>query len=387
MTVEVRFVGHLGNNLFQYALGRVLAEELGHALICVPPDERPGFDRVEKASGIQDRLSTLSAHFADVPLSLPGRQIEAPRLRHVLGDRLDWNGHGIDLGRLLRSGRDSRIVLRGYFQRTELYQPYRERIRRWFTLPPQAGDLQPGPRDIVIHLRRSYDMRVLGRMLSLDFYEQVLETARFERVYVCGLGIDDTVRARLARFSPDYLDLDAPATLRLLQRARQIAIANSTFSWWGAWLSDAERIFFPRPVRGMWSADRPEIALEVPESRYHYIDEVALDATPVFTPDTTVRLVCRRTGNGGVLQLLSPGAQPLAVAIEAAVLPFAEWLAARTAPFAADDWLDLDLPRQGMPRAFALLDALRQRGAIRCDERLLRAYLDTYGGARPGAVG
>ena len=34
MTVEVRFLGHLGNNLFQYALGRVLAEELGHALVC-----------------------------------------------------------------------------------------------------------------------------------------------------------------------------------------------------------------------------------------------------------------------------------------------------------------------------------------------------------------
>lgn len=384
MTVEVRFVGHLGNNLFQYALGRVLAEELGHALICVAPDERPGFDRVERASGIQDRLGSLTAHFADVPLALPGREIEAPQRRHVLGDRLDWNGHGIDLEHLLRTGRDSRIVLRGYFQRTELYQPYRERIRRWFALPPQAGDLQPGPRDIVIHLRRSYDMRVLNRMLSLDFYEQVLETASFERVYVCGLGIDETVRARLARFSPVYRELDAPATLRLLQRAQQIAIANSTFSWWGAWLSDAERIFFPRPVRGMWSADRPEIALEVPEPRYCYIDDVALDATPDFAPQASVRLACRRTGNGGMLQLLAPGAQPLAVSIDPSLLPFAEWLAARDTPFAPDDFLHLDLPRNSLPRAYGLLDALRQRGAIQCDERLLRAYLDTYGAARPG---
>jgi len=58
MTVEVRFLGHLGNNLFQYALGRVLAEELGQALVCVAAGARPGFDRVEQASGIQDRLST-----------------------------------------------------------------------------------------------------------------------------------------------------------------------------------------------------------------------------------------------------------------------------------------------------------------------------------------
>lgn len=382
MTVDVRFLGHLGNNLFQYALGRVLAEELGLALECQAAGERPGFARVEAASGIRDRLWLLTGAFADVPLRLPGRAIEQPQYRHVTGEQLQWNGHGINLDWLLRHGGDTRIVLRGYFQRSEYYLPYRERIRRWYTLPPVAGELVPGPRDIVLHLRRSYDMRVLGRLLSLRFYEEILEGQAFERVYVCGLGIDAATRAQLARFRPIYLDLDALATLRLLQRSSQIAIANSTFSWWGAWLSDATRIFFPRPARGMWSPERPEVALEVPDARYQYVDDVPLDTGPLFEVPANVRLALVAQPQGGLLQVFAPGTQPVGLRIETPLLPFAAWLAAREAPFEVADFMTLDLDRPVVPRAYALLEALRQRQALRCDEGLLRAFLDTYGVAR-----
>lgn len=382
MTVDVRFLGHLGNNLFQYALGRVLAEELGLALECRAAGQRPGFARVEQASGIRDQLWQLTEAFADVPLRLPGRTIEQPQYRHVTGEQLQWNGHGLNLAWLLRHGGDARIVLRGYFQRSEYYLPYRERIRRWFTMPALAGELVPGPRDIVLHLRRSYDMRVLGRLLSLRFYEEILEGQAFERIYVCGLGLDDATRTRLARFRPIYLDLDAPATLRLLQRSSQIAIANSTFSWWGAWLSEATRIFFPRPTRGMWSPERPEVALEVPEARYHYVDDVPLEDGPLFEVPANVRLVLQPQPPGGQLQIFVPGAQGVGLRIEASLLPFAAWLAARSTPFGVADFMTLDLERPVVPRVYALLEALRQQRALRCDEGLLRAYLDTYGVAR-----
>lgn len=379
MSVELRFLGHLGNNLFQYALGRVLAEELGLALHCIAPTGRPGFARVEDASGIRDRLWRLTDAFADVPLELPGREVSAPEYRHVTGEQLQWNGHGINLDWLLRHGHDRHIVLRGYFQRSEYYLPYRERIRRWFALPPAAGELRPGPRDLVIHLRRSYDMRVLGRLLSLRYYEEILEGHAFARVYVCGLGIDAATRARLARFDPVYVDLDAVATLRLLTRASQLAIANSTFSWWGAWLSDATRIFFPRPARGFWSPERPEIALEVPEDRYVVIPDVPIENDPPFALPTQVRLVAEADARGGVLRVLAPGAQPVGLALEPALLPFAQWLAARATPFDVADFMTLDLERPVVPRAYALLEALRQRGALECDAGLLGAFLDTYG--------
>ena len=386
MTVEVRFFGHLGNNLFQYALGRVLAEELGHALLCVAPLARPGFDRVEQASGIADQLSGLAGHFADVPLRLPGREVLFPQLRLVLGEQPEWHGHGINLARVLRTGHGQRIVLRGYFQRSEYYLPYRERIRRWFHLPAVDGELRPGPRDIVVHLRRSYDMRVLDRMLSLRYYEQALEAASFDRVLVCGLGLDAATRALLARYRPEYLELDALATLRLLQRANNIVLANSTFSWWGAWLSDAEHIWFPRPVRGIWSPERPDMALELPESRYHYVDDVELDETPVFAPVTGARLAFESAVDGaGTLTLEDPDGARTRFRIEAADGPFAQWLALRRAPFGVGDFTPLNLPRAAFVRALLLLEHLRERGGLACDAALLRAYLDTWGPPRRGA--
>lgn len=375
MAVEVRFVGHLGNNLFQYALGRVIAEALGHALVCVAPTARGGFARVEDASGIADRLPALAARFADVPLQLPGRNLGSPQLRLVLGDQPDWNGHGINLPHVLDAGRQCRIVLGGYFQRTEYYLPHRERIRRWFELPRERGEPTPGPRDVVIHLRRSYDMRVLDRMLALDFYERVLEGESWDRVLVCGLGIDAASRARLARFQPEYLDLDALATLRLLTRARRLAIANSTFSWWGAWLSEADTVWFPRPVRGIWSPERPEIALEVPEPRYRYVDDVALDATPVFAPVPGASLAW---DGAGCLEVRRTGGATTRLAVTPALDPFVRWLVARDQPFGVRDFRPLDFGRAGFVLALRLLEALRDTGALDCDPGLLRAYLDTW---------
>lgn len=379
MSVEVRFLGHLGNNLFQYALGRVLAEELDLALDCVAPGAGSAFGHVEEASGIRDRLWTLTDAFSDVRLRLPGRDIRTPQYRQVLGEQLHWNGHGLNLDWLLRHGGDRRIVLRGYFQRSDYYLPWRERIRSWLRLPRVVGELAPGPRDIVLHLRRSYDMRVLGRQIALRYYEEILEGHAFERVFVCGLGLDAETRARLARFNPIWLDLDAVATLRLLQAASQIAIANSTFSWWGAWLSDATRIFFPRPVRGYWSPERPEVALEVPESRYCYVDDVGLDDGPWFERPRDVRLVVEPQGAHATLSLFAPGRKPTVLRLDASLLPVAHWLAGRATPFGLHDLMTLELDGTVLRYALALLEALRQRQALVCDEQLLRAFLDTYG--------
>jgi hypothetical protein len=305
-----------------------------------------------------------------------------PQLRLVLGEQPEWHGHGINLERVLRTGHGQRIVLRGYFQRSEYYLPYRARIRRWFHLPPVDGELRPGPRDIVVHLRRSYDMRVLDRMLSLRYYERALDAASFDRVLVCGLGIDAATRERLARFKPEYLELDALATLRLLQRANNIVLANSTFSWWGAWLSDAECIWFPRPVRGIWSPERPDMALELPEARYRYIDDVELDETPVFAPVAGARLAFDGVDT---LTLDDPDATRTRFRIDAPDVPFAQWVASRGTPFGISDFTPLNLPRGAFVRALLLLEHLRERGGIACDAALLRAYLDTWRPPRAGA--
>ena len=154
MTVEVRYLGHLGNNLFQYALGRILAEELGSALVCRAMPDARGWGVVEEISGIVDRFASQSSAFADAPQTLPGQACDTPQLRYVIGEKQNWSGHGINLPYLLRHGHGHRIILHGYFQRAEYYLPYRQRIARWFSLPDDSALPRLGARDVLVHLRQ-----------------------------------------------------------------------------------------------------------------------------------------------------------------------------------------------------------------------------------------
>ena len=130
MTVTVLFLGRLGNNLFQYALGRIIAEQLGLELVCrrlVAPGSsgNPGGLDI---NGPGD-LTGNSAAFANAPLHLPGLSIAEPREDHVLRAGHPWNGQDIDLAAILADPSPRHIRLAGYFQRFDYYAPYADQIR------------------------------------------------------------------------------------------------------------------------------------------------------------------------------------------------------------------------------------------------------------------
>lgn len=385
MTVEVRYLGHLGNNLFQYALGRILAEELGSALACRTLADTRGWGVVEAMSGIVDRFSSQSAAFADAPQSLPGREHVEPQLRYVIGEKQNWSGHGINLPWLLRRGHGHRIVLHGYFQRAEYYLPWRERIARWFALPDAPLLPKLGRHDVLVHLRQSLDMKLLDRQIDMGFYVDTLAAMAPRRVYVCGLGIDDAVRTALAPFNPFYLTLPALDTLKVMMQARRIVLANSTFSWWGAWLSDAEEIVYPRVTRNFWSADRADVALEVPESRYRYVDDVAITEWRPFEPEPGVAWQLGETSSGMTSLRVATAARTLTMQLSAELVPLASWLTSRRTAFGLNDIEVCELSAAARQDAPRLLLALARNGFLACDQAALDGLAAVYGEVRPGA--
>lgn len=353
MSIEVRYRGGLGNNLFQYAFGRLVAEKLGRELVCV-----------------EDASSALSRHaptLADAPQHLMGRVIEHPQLRYTKLARPLWDEHGIDLDYLYRAGGEHRIILSGYFQRTEHYWPHRERIRRWYAPGHPGAANAPIPHvdsaDVIVHIRRG-DYFEAGSVVSMRYYETVLDTLRPRRVFVTGVGIDDAVRAALARFDPQWLELDPLSAMWTLARFNRIVGANSTFSWWGAFLSDASEIYFPRPVAGFWSRETARIALEVDDPRYHYLDGVETEEWRPYTPGWTTLEVREPASSesGGWIEIAAKG-QSHRIRIDENLLPLCTWLSARSAPFGYVDvahLLDGIDPRQlsGFARELMRVDAL-----------------------------
>jgi hypothetical protein len=111
--------------------------------------------------------------------------------------------------------------------------------------------VQPGPRDIVVNVRRGIDYGMKDWTLSLSYYDRVLAAAKdLGRVYVCGTCVDADVRRVLGRYDPVYIEGAPIEHFALMTHSRRLVLSNSTFAWWAAFLSDATEIHAPRSVDG-----------------------------------------------------------------------------------------------------------------------------------------
>jgi len=105
--VEVKYSSQMGNHLFQYCFGRIIAERLGYKLKAGPI---PGFSNTAKKVNGHDYFS----YPADLLLGHIEKKIKRQE---------------IDLKALLADKRKRKIVINGFFQRYEYYKPYKSQIR------------------------------------------------------------------------------------------------------------------------------------------------------------------------------------------------------------------------------------------------------------------
>jgi len=239
--IKVIYDGNLGNNLFQYAFGRLLAERLGYRLDAGPIEGFPA--TLDKVDGLV-------------------RQ----------GEPLVFRGQKPDLSLLDREpGRP--VLLTGYFQRTEYYLQYRDRIREWLAMDMKVEPV-PGPRDLVVGIRRGRDY-IPEHGLPMSYYEQAIESVPFEALHICSDSPKDPFVRKIARrYGGKIRPAGALDNLKFMMQFQQMVISNSTFLWWAAFLSDANIIVYHNPANGFWSDDpiSKKIDLKVPLDQYRILD-------------------------------------------------------------------------------------------------------------------
>lgn len=166
----------------------------------------------------------------------------------------------------------------------------------------------------------------------------------------------------------------------MMTRANRIVLANSTFSWWGAYLSDAQEIHFPRPVRGFWSPDRPDVALEVPESRYRVVEDVPVERWRPFRVAAGARLTLHSIGdNKSALVVSGAQLEKCHVEVTDELADVCEWIASRSGSFGMIDFHDLELAPRMRSNVLKLLTLLHRHGGIEAEQGTFEAIAGTAG--------
>jgi hypothetical protein len=209
--ITINYSGGLGNQLWQYAVGRVLSQELGLLL-----------------------LSKKIEGFADCPRIIKGKVKLTPKI--------ELSGHLIP-----RNLGPQRIVLNGYFERYEYISPYMDQIKKWFTPIVQT---QPVPsKALTISIRRGSNNWPVDTLCpSIDYYLEKVFELGFQSHLICTDSPKDEFITDLANRIPNARIVESGPLeqFALIQQSKNILIAPSTFSWWAAMTGEAERIFWPR---------------------------------------------------------------------------------------------------------------------------------------------
>lgn len=267
--VQVCYMGALGNQLFQFVLGRILSENLGFSLQAAAI---PGF-----------------AATAGFCINASEPPVEPDEI---------YQGQVIDLNALLLRREPRVIRLQGYFQRYEYFRPYKHHIRtRWLPPLPSVA-AAPDAGDLVMHVRRK-DYIAYGWAASFSYYQAALERQDFKRLVLVTDDPQDPFFLRFRSYRPIFYKGNALESFAFMARANKLVISQSSFSWWAAFLSEAESVVMPKPSFGIWA--EPDVDLSIDdEPRF-----TVLETLDPYRPNRLEKLyIARRSLNRKIYDLL-----------------------------------------------------------------------------------
>ena len=249
--------GGLGNQLFQYAAARSLALAHGCPLVLDPywfSHQLPGETRWPLQLTSYPLLMRMASEFEQNKWTWMRSRL-ARCLRPLLALNLvREEGYAVN-EQALRAPINSYMV--GYWQSEAYFAGIRSQLLEELspTMPPGPGDLAMMNRmrtgtPVSLHVRRGDYVSLPSAaayhgLCSLHYYRAAMAYVA-ERVAdpVFFVFSDDPEWTRANLSSPyptHYVDHNTPEDafqdLRLMSICRHHIIANSSFSWWGAWLA------------------------------------------------------------------------------------------------------------------------------------------------------
>ena len=230
-------LGQLGNQMFQYATVMGVASGIG-ASFCVPKHDQVVTDSL----GNKLRIELFDVF-----------EIPEKNIGFVPGPDLNEQDFTYDQ-RLVQLKKDQDVSLVGFFQSYKYFDDIKEQVKEHFTFKQQIVDecremVSYLDNPVALHIRRGdYLINSANHHnLSMEYYEKALEEFPDRQVVIFSddplwcftqkLFADD--RFLVSETNSSYHDL------YLMTQCSDFIIANSTFSWWGAYLADKGTVIVP----------------------------------------------------------------------------------------------------------------------------------------------
>jgi len=266
--IRILLLGRTGNNMFQYALGRVLAEKHNVPLVL-------------DASWFNEEGWKEVSHFLKCPVKATVRRhpsIASRALRKFTG-RHYWEYRGVPV--LREADGQQRFhpkfpdapadcMLFGYFQSPLYFASMADEIRAELSgmlrdatgIDPRMAERIAAPGSVAVHVRRTdYLNHPAHRVCGPDYYRDAMDSLRGlvpdVRFHIFS---DDPgwCRAEFTQADQEVIHDGAKAAnplhdMQLMSLAPHHIIANSSYSWWAAWLGEkpGQQVILP----DRWFAD------------------------------------------------------------------------------------------------------------------------------------
>lgn len=206
-----QYYGGLGNQMFQYASVKALSLRMG--VDCSFPEKDPNLYSIFNLSSIKNFKSSSG--------------------RALLYKEPQFTFNSIPL-------QSPDMILEGYFQSDKYFKDFENEIRKDFTFreEPARGIVKGS---CSVHVRRGDYVKLQDYhpLCSLDYYKKAMTLIPSEKYLIFS---DDPSWCEDA-FTQENVEVikgnSAEQDLQLMSLCDNHIIANSSFSWWGAWLNDS----------------------------------------------------------------------------------------------------------------------------------------------------
>lgn len=270
-----------GNNMFQYAACKTLADKKGYQLCFRGGKKGSLFKDFELSGETIFSLAFKRFLYAINPWKKKRlfRIKKTPYSLKKTDEKFDPSFFDLSNG----------YTIHGMFQSEKYFMDNRKNILKWYTPRKQYKEkiehinqeiTAPIEQRCCIHIRRSdyHEMEEkddgLGWILPIAYYQEAVKQLPDNLFYVIISDAPDIAEQVFKDLPNKYISRGNPAVVDmfLLTLCRYNILANSTFSWWGGWLNNIKNKIVIAPKYNLGWPDNFWFPDQISVNNWQYID-------------------------------------------------------------------------------------------------------------------